>query len=138
VKPRTGSSFARTLTVTDVTNNVVLGTVSASGTQPATMAVQAVQGQKFLILVSGTGVGEEGEYTLEVCGLPVSDDHNDERFFDGATEIDENLYDFDKTETVSGRINTPGDTDTFSFNALTFDIATITVQSSTGGFAPSV
>lgn len=136
VTPRGGDSFGRTVIVTDVTNNTVLGTATAAGTTPVTISVQAKQGQKFLVSVAGSGAQQQGRYTLTVSGLPVSDDHANESHFAGATVIDKDLYDFDKTETVQGTIENTGDTDVFSFDSLTYDLATITVHSRSAGFNP--
>lgn len=135
---RAGDSFARTLSVYD-NNGVLVGQTNGTGTNDISISVPAVQGDRYYAVVDGDeGAGQaEGRYTIKVSGVPFVDDHASESNFQNATHIDKDLYDYDGTETLDGAIETTGDTDIFSFDSLTFDLATITVVGNIG-FRPAI
>ncbi len=130
-----GDVWDRTVSVFDV-NGALIGTVTGNGTTDATISIGTNQGDRFYVLVDGQGA--EGHYTVSVAGIPFIDDHASHADFFDATVIDKNLYDFDKTETVTGSIESVADTDIFTFQSIAFDVATLTVHSLTANFFPSI
>jgi len=132
-----GDSFDRSLSVFDDAG-ALISQVTAVGTTDGVITVSAIQGQRFYVRVAGATTGDQGRYDIKVSGIPFSDDHASLPFVFGATEIPKNLYDFDKTETVPGSLENPGDSDIFQFETLAYDVATVTVTSLSAGLRPFV
>lgn len=140
VSVQQGSSFSRTVSVFDIAGQL-LGTSTVTGTTDAVVTVLAAQGDRFYVSVDGAGTGpagEQGAYDVKVSGIPYVDDFASVPNFFAAHIIPKDNYDYDKTETVAGRIESPGDSDIFSFQTIAFDVATITIDSTTPGFHPFV
>jgi hypothetical protein len=134
---RFGDSFDRILSIFDA-NGVFLATAQGFGTADVSLSAAAIQGDRFFVLVDGDENGTpEGRYSVSVKGVPLTDDHASESNYLSATVIPKDSYDYDGTETVNGTIETAGDTDIFTFDSLTFDMATITVTGAPG-FSPSI
>lgn len=138
VTTRAGDSFARRVEIYHGTTLALIGSAAATGTQPAVLSVQAQQGQRFFVAVRGETAADQGRYTVRYSGVPARDDFASESQFGGAFEIESNLYDYDRTETVRGQIEQAGDSDIFTFQALTWDVVTVTVASRTPAFSPFV
>ncbi len=135
---RGGDSFTRILTIID-SNGAQVAQVTGINTNDVSASVPALQGDRYFVVVDGDegNAPFEGRYTISVSGVPFRDDHASESNYQGATHIDKDTYDYDGTETVSGVIETAGDTDIFTFDALDFDVATITIAGGVG-FSPSI
>ncbi|MEX2219039.1 MAG: hypothetical protein WD749_09790 [Phycisphaerales bacterium] len=138
VTTREGDLFGRQVTVIDAATTAVLGQATATGSQAVNINVLADQGRKFFVVVQGGSGTDEGRYRVSVSGVPARDDLPGNRQFGGAFVIDSDLYDFDRTETVTGSIEHAGDSDVFAFDALTFDSATLSVRSLTATLSPFV
>ena len=125
VAPTGGDSFTRIVSVFDITGQLI-GTTTGTGTAAASVTVLAAQGDRFYVSVQqpanpAPAPGLVGRYQISVSGVPFLDDHASEPDYFNATAIDKNLYDYDGTETLSGRIESFGDTDTFSFTTIAFE-----------------
>jgi hypothetical protein len=99
------------------------------------VTVNAVAGEKYMIRVFGEGASQ-GAYTVNISGVPVTDDHADALKFGAATEID--LFDFQGIGNASGKIENPGDSDTFKFRVNDYAPFTITVTGAVATMQPRV
>lgn len=130
-----GSSLDAQLQLADAAGNLV-GTVTQltnGGIQVVARGVKA--GDRFYAVVNGTGQSEGG-YRLDIAGLPSVDDYSDDQKWSTATDI--RLLDFQGQGTISGSIESPGDTDAFRFSVQSFATFTVTVTANTASFNPFV
>jgi hypothetical protein len=142
VSPTNNDSFTRIVSVFDIAGQLI-GTTTANGTTAATITVAANQGDRFYVSVQQSNnpppsAGLVGRYSVGVSGIPYSDDHASEPDYFSATVVDKNLYDYDGTETLTGKIESVGDTDAFSFTTIAYDVVNVTVQGMSPGFHPTV
>lgn len=131
------STIIPQLKIWDATNSVeilVTGTTDNDGSVFATIP-NVLKGQQFAALVTGAS-NTEGAYTISVTGVPVVDDHADEGRLWAATDID--VPDFLNNATVTGNIESQGDTDVFRFSARDFGSGSITVVGLDPSLTPTV
>ncbi|MFN0132363.1 MAG: hypothetical protein ACKVW3_07530 [Phycisphaerales bacterium] len=133
---RAGDAFSRRVSVYDGTGNLIAQSQVSSNTGTASVNILTNQGERFYVAVDGAG--QQGRYTVSLQGAPFSDDHASEPNLFAATDIPSNSYDYDGTETVSGSIESAGDTDVFTFSTIAYDTVSITVDGITPTLRPSV
>lgn len=115
----------------------VVATSSPLGSGVSRVQAQITKGARFIIAVSGGGSNTEGAYTVSISGLPIVDDYADAFKLWNAQDV--LLRDFLGQGQITGRINSPGDTDIFrySFNDA-FTSMTVNVTSSDPTLRPTV
>ena len=102
-------------------NTAVLG-------EPLTVSFAVDQAERYSISVFGlTGTGT---YSINLSGLPVTDDVPDEGRFYAATELD--FGEFSRLAETSGILNQGGDSDIYYFDAEVTDLATATITRQLG------
>lgn len=92
-------------------------------------------GDWFYILINGTGVSEGG-YRVDISGVASVDDYTDDQKWSTATDI--RLLDFQGLGTISGSIESAGDSDAFRFGVQSFATFTVSVTATTPDFDPFV
>ncbi len=129
-----GGSLTPSVSILDEAQQVVAsGNAGSSGV--VNLSFPASQGERFFIVVTGAG-NSQGEYTVQLSGIPFVSDHANRWDWANATEIE--ILDFLGTGTVLGSIENSGDVDIFRFDALDFDLANVTVTGLSLGFSPRV
>ncbi len=99
-------------------------------------------GERYYIQIAGTDLNNpivrtEGTYEVTIQGLNYEDDHGSPHLWSSATDIAQQLYDFDGFEQLAGSIEAAGDVDIFRFTTLATDLVTITIDG-LGQFDPFV
>ncbi|MFN7314351.1 MAG: hypothetical protein ACK5ZG_10770 [Phycisphaerae bacterium] len=112
---------------------VGFGIQQGGGVLELSFAVNA--GEVFSIDVLGQGLSE-GEYRIELSGMPAVDDHANSTKFQNATEFE--INDFTGSTTVTGRIGQPGDSDVFKFEFPEYQRLQFRVESATANLTPRV
>lgn len=140
--PQGAPGFNRKISVFNAGNQLV-GTVLANGTSDAVVNVLANQGERYFVRVEGQNPAgqtthDQGAYVVKLSGVPKQDDNPSVADFFDATIIPKDTYDYDKTESILGKIESLGDNDIYSFQSIAYDTPTITVTSLTPNFRTSV
>jgi len=125
------------LTIFDATGTqVFIPNNSAILGEPLTVSIAVNQAERYSLRVFGlTGTGT---YSINLTGLPVSDDNAGSGQFYAATELD--FGDFSRLAETSGVLNQGGDSDIYVFDAVVTDLATVTIERGAGqaSMTPSV
>ncbi len=121
------SALMRLYRYDPVQNNLQLvGDAQPSGVDQLVISTSAAAGTRFYVLTASLN-NSEGDYRIDVSGVPFVDDNADFGKWSHATDI--TMYDFRGTGEVSGNIEVSGDTDVFRFQAITYQRVTATVTS---------
>lgn len=113
----TGSNILLTAILFDAVTGAQLATGSPQPLGAVTITHEAQKGDKFILLISGSG-GTEGAFVGTISGVPEVDDHADFAKLEHATTI--TMRDFLGQGQANGSIEAPGDTDIFRFSFDTF------------------
>lgn len=141
VTPASGT-FARFLAVYDAAGTI--RAITAGNAEVISVQFEAQRGERFWIAVEGEGVfpalsdPEANFYEVRVSGIPRIDDNASIPFFNRATEIEKDEYDFTGTTSRLASLEAPGDSDVFSFETIAFDMASITVEGLAVSMVPQV
>lgn len=109
-------------------NQIFLPNNTAIGGEPLTTSFVVSQSERYSFSVFG--LAGSGLYTIDLSGLPVSDDIADESSFFAAQELD--FGDFSRSVEAQGVLNQGGDSDIFFFDADVSDLASLTVSRQDG------
>ncbi|MCB9846345.1 MAG: LEPR-XLL domain-containing protein [Phycisphaeraceae bacterium] len=107
-------------------NGDVLVDVSATSQTPAVATFPVLHGEYFNIVVASVG-GTTGQYTFSLEGPALEDDYAD--FGEWGLSQPIQLFDFLGRGEIDGSIETPGDSDLFTFQAFDFQQMTVRVNS---------
>jgi hypothetical protein len=109
-------------------NQIFLPNNTAIGGEPLTTSFVVSQSERYSFSVFG--LAGAGSYTMDLSGLPVSDDLPDQGRFFAAQELE--FGDFSRSVTSEGTLDQGGDSDIFFFDADVSDLATLTVSRQDG------
>lgn len=132
---RPGGALLGIVQVLDKDLNVVRAGAASSDGSLSLAGIQMVPGDRFYVRVFSAG-GTTGDYQISISGLATSDDFADFGQTVRSTVVPQ--FDFLGSGTVSGKLEQPGDTDVFRFQAFDYQVMTLTVTSSSGSLNPFV
>jgi hypothetical protein len=117
-------------------NGVVVAQRSAN-TPGATinLPINVQKGDRYFFIVAGVE-DSQGDYTLEFSGPGSVNTDAESGFWSTATPL--TLNRFLGQYNATGRLQFAGDTDLFQFDALNYEVATITVNGTSDNFDPFV
>ncbi len=132
VRAATGSTLVPSFRVFDE-NGLDLGQSATSAPGEASKTFVASAGSRYQVYIFGNGT--QGDYTINVSGIPAIDDAADAGKWANAPEI--TLQDFQGRGVRNGTIESPGDSDVYRFSPNDHGVFTVDVEG-TGGFNPTV
>ncbi|MDX2146521.1 MAG: hypothetical protein SFZ23_03275 [Planctomycetota bacterium] len=129
-----GGTLIPELQVYDETGNLINRGVAVS-TGSITLEIDALRGEKFYIVIAGSGPSE-GFFTLSVDGPANVDDHANFEQLHTATSL--TVREFLGTAEASGSIEAIGDVDVFRYTPARYQVQTVSVSTSDLTLTPLV